>query len=81
MTQATAPVAVITGASSGIGLAAAEGLARLGWRIIGVGRNPQRCAAARSAIAERELNVGVVTALIGAPFFLWLVVRSRREVF
>jgi iron complex transport system permease protein len=37
--------------------------------------------AARSAIAERELNVGVVTALIGAPFFLWLVVRSRREVF
>lgn len=37
--------------------------------------------AARSAIAERELNVGVVTALIGAPFFLWLVVRSCREVF
>jgi iron complex transport system permease protein len=37
--------------------------------------------AARSAVAERELNVGVVTALIGAPFFLWLVVRSRREVF
>jgi iron complex transport system permease protein len=36
---------------------------------------------ARSAIVERELNVGVVTALIGAPFFLWLVVRSRREVF
>ena len=37
--------------------------------------------AARSAIIERELNVGVVTALIGAPFFLWLIVRSRREVF
>lgn len=28
-----------------------------------------------------ELNIGVVTALIGAPFFLWLVIRSRREVF
>ncbi len=27
----------------------------------------------------RELNVGVATALIGAPFFLWLVTRSRRE--
>lgn len=28
-----------------------------------------------------ELNVGVLTALIGAPFFLWLVIRSRREGF
>ena len=36
---------------------------------------------ARSSIIERELNVGVVTALIGAPFFLWLVIRSRREMF
>lgn len=36
---------------------------------------------ARTSIIERELNVGVVTALIGAPFFLWLVVRSRREMF
>ena len=30
-------------------------------------------------VSARELNVGVLTALIGAPFFLWLVVRSRRE--
>jgi iron complex transport system permease protein len=37
--------------------------------------------AARIAIPARELNVGVVTALIGAPFFLWLVVRSRKDVF
>lgn len=36
---------------------------------------------ARTIIPERELNVGVVTALIGAPFFLWLVIRSRRELF
>lgn len=36
---------------------------------------------ARTVIPERELNVGVVTALIGAPFFLWLVIRSRRELF
>jgi iron complex transport system permease protein len=27
-----------------------------------------------------ELRLGVVTALIGTPFFLWLVVRSRREL-
>lgn len=36
--------------------------------------------AARVVLVGRELNVGVLTALIGAPFFLWLVVRSRREI-
>ena len=35
--------------------------------------------AARVVVPARELNVGVLTALIGAPFFLWLVIRSRRE--
>ena len=37
--------------------------------------------AVRVILPAGELNVGVLTALIGAPFFLWLVVRSRREVF
>jgi len=37
--------------------------------------------AVRLVLPTGELNVGVLTALIGAPFFLWLVVRSRREVF
>jgi iron complex transport system permease protein len=27
-----------------------------------------------------DLRLGVVTALIGAPFFLWLVVKTRREL-
>ncbi|CAG0971909.1 MAG: iron ABC transporter permease [Rhizobiaceae bacterium] len=35
--------------------------------------------AARIVVPSRELNVGVLTALIGAPFFLWLVARTRRE--
>jgi iron complex transport system permease protein len=35
--------------------------------------------AARIVVADRELNVGVLTALIGAPFFLWLVMRTRSE--
>ncbi len=52
MTQPTAAVAVITGASSGIGHAAAQGLAQQGWRIIGVGRDPQRCESARASIAD-----------------------------
>jgi iron complex transport system permease protein len=27
-----------------------------------------------------ELRIGVLTALIGAPFFVWLVLRTRREL-
>lgn len=48
----TAPkrVVVITGASSGIGKASAEAFARMGWHVIGTGRDPRRCAAAEEAI-------------------------------
>jgi iron complex transport system permease protein len=34
---------------------------------------------ARTATAPVELPLGVVTALAGAPFFLWLIGRTRRE--
>ena len=27
-----------------------------------------------------DLRLGVLTALIGAPFFLWLVIRTRAEL-
>ena len=32
---------------------------------------------ARTAIAPMELPVGVITALLGGPFFLWLLMRKR----
>jgi iron complex transport system permease protein len=32
---------------------------------------------ARTVIAPMELPVGVITALLGGPFFLWLLVRRR----
>jgi iron complex transport system permease protein len=32
---------------------------------------------ARTAIAPEELPLGAMTALIGAPFFLWLLRRER----
>ncbi len=35
---------------------------------------------ARTALAPAELPVGVITGLVGAPFFLVLLVRSRREL-
>ncbi|MNE09216.1 Hemin transport system permease protein HmuU [compost metagenome] len=33
--------------------------------------------AARLLLAPAELPIGIVTALIGAPFFLYLLVRGR----
>ncbi|AQS42119.1 MAG: FecCD transport family protein [Candidatus Tokpelaia hoelldobleri] len=35
--------------------------------------------AVRALAPWQDLKLGVLTALIGAPFFLWLVIRSRRE--
>jgi iron complex transport system permease protein len=34
----------------------------------------------RSVAAPAELPIGIVTALIGAPFFLWLLLRDRRHL-
>jgi iron complex transport system permease protein len=36
---------------------------------------------ARTMLAPEELPLGVVTAFIGAPFFLWLLRRARRATF
>ena len=36
---------------------------------------------ARTVLAPRDLPVGVITSVIGAPFFLWLLRRAKNEVF
>ena len=35
---------------------------------------------ARTLLAPQEIPVGVITALAGAPFFLWVLRRSQRGV-
>jgi iron complex transport system permease protein len=32
---------------------------------------------ARTVMAPMELPVGIITAVIGGPFFLWLLLRKR----
>jgi iron complex transport system permease protein len=34
---------------------------------------------ARSVISPQELPVGIVTALVGAPFFLWVLRRAKNQ--
>lgn len=64
LNQGNRRVAVITGASSGIGLEAAKALAAQGWRVIACGRNPQRTAKAEAAIRAASANgqVDMITA-------------------
>ena len=51
MTQAAnAPVAIVTGAASGIGLATAGILLGQGWRVVGIDRDPRAIAAAESGL-------------------------------
>ena len=35
---------------------------------------------ARTIVAPAELPIGIVTATIGAPFFLWLLLRNRSSI-
>ncbi|MFT4766631.1 MAG: iron complex transport system permease protein, partial [Oleispira sp.] len=35
---------------------------------------------ARTIIAPAELPIGIVTALLGAPVFIWLLIREGRRL-
>jgi NAD(P)-dependent dehydrogenase (short-subunit alcohol dehydrogenase family) len=53
----TEKTAIVTGASAGVGKAAAKQLLDSGWRVIGVGRDPQRCAAAAAELANPRFTM------------------------
>jgi NAD(P)-dependent dehydrogenase (short-subunit alcohol dehydrogenase family) len=70
-------VAVVTGATAGIGLYTALGLTRQGMRIVMVGRDPARTERARRLIAERSGADRIETAL--ADFASLAAVRRLAE--
>ena len=36
---------------------------------------------ARSVLSPQEIPLGIVTALVGAPFFLWVLRRAKNQGF
>ncbi len=72
--MASEKVALVTGATAGIGLYTALGLARAGMRVIVVGRDPGRTEAAQRFVIERAPGAQVETAL--ADFSRLAAVRA-----
>jgi NAD(P)-dependent dehydrogenase (short-subunit alcohol dehydrogenase family) len=53
----TGKTAIVTGASAGVGKEAARQLLALGWRVIGVGRDPGRCAETAAELASPRFTM------------------------
>ena len=77
MSGAGARVAIVTGASAGIGLYTALGLARQGMRIVMIGRDPARTERARRLVAERSGSGAVEIAL--ADFASFAAIRRLAD--
>jgi NAD(P)-dependent dehydrogenase (short-subunit alcohol dehydrogenase family) len=75
----TRKVAVVTGASSGIGKETAKALAAQGWRVIGIGRDKDRSAAAAQEI--RASSSGGNVDMIQADLALMAdAARAARDI-
>jgi NAD(P)-dependent dehydrogenase (short-subunit alcohol dehydrogenase family) len=79
MTADSERVAVITGASSGIGKETAKALASQGWRVIAVGRDPQRSAAAEKEIRAASKN-GMVNMIRADLALMAEAARAAGEI-
>lgn len=78
-TTISSRVAVVTGASSGIGKEVARALAARGWRIIGLGRDVMRSAAALADIRAAS-TTGQVDMIRADLSLLAQAARAAREI-
>lgn len=63
-----ASLAVVTGSSSGIGLAVARALLAQGWRVVGIDRAPSELAHERFASVTADLSRGDAAEAAARPF-------------
>ena len=77
MSQLDGRIALITGGTSGIGLATAQRFIDEGARVIVTGRNPERVAAAQEQLGERALAVQSDAADLDALDALVATVKAR----
>jgi NAD(P)-dependent dehydrogenase (short-subunit alcohol dehydrogenase family) len=75
----TGRIAVVTGASSGIGKEAAKALAAEGWQVIAIGRNPERSTAAEMEIRAASTG-GKVTMLVADLSLLAGAAQTARDI-
>ncbi|MFW0787252.1 SDR family NAD(P)-dependent oxidoreductase [Gordonia sp. CPCC 206044] len=74
------PVAVVTGASSGIGRSTARKLVAAGWHVIGVGRDPVRSADAEAEISSAAPDSASFTMLRADFDLMSEVARVATEI-
>ncbi len=80
MTQSKQKTVVVTGASSGIGKATAEAFARMGWHVIGTGRDPARSEQAEADIRSVATGGACVDFVRGDFCEMADVVRIAGEI-
>jgi NAD(P)-dependent dehydrogenase (short-subunit alcohol dehydrogenase family) len=80
-TIAENPVAVVTGANRGLGLAAAEGLARRGYSVVLTARSASKARAAAEYLAQQDLEVVAHPADVSDPESLERLGRFIDEKF
>ncbi len=73
-------VAVVTGASSGIGLETARAFVRKGWHVIGTGRNPERSVKAEAEIRAAIADGGKLDFLRGDMALMAETMRIANEI-
>ena len=73
--------AIVTGASSGIGMALAERAARAGWNVFAVGRRTERLDELKAKVAKASGSIATLALDVRAPQAAKKIVRGALEAF